>query len=69
MNKLAKTFKATPTFIGAFDELPPTANIGDICIVHNKEYIYAIDWQEISFVIETKPDTIRIENETLIFDF
>ena len=69
MNKLAKTFNTTSTFIGTFDKLPSTANIGDICIVHNKEYIYAIDWQEISFVMETNSNTIRIENETLIFDF
>ena len=69
MNKLAEAFKPTLTFIGTFDELPSTANTGDICIVHNREYIYATDWQEISFVTATESDTIKIENETLIFDF
>lgn len=66
MNKLAKTFKTTPTFIGTFDELPSTANTGDVCIVHNKEYIYAIDWQEIGI---WESDIIHIENQTLIIDF
>ena len=68
MNKLAEIFNPTLTFIGTFDKLPSTANTGDICIVHNREYIYTIDWQEISFVMETESDMIRIENQTLIID-
>ena len=69
MNKLAETFKPILTFIGTFDELPSTANTGDICIVHNREYIYAVDWQEISFIMEPQEKIIEIENETLIIDF
>lgn len=68
MNKLAETFNPTPTFIGILNELPSTANIGDICIVNNKEYIYALDWQEISFSMEIETDVLKIKNQTLIID-
>ena len=68
MNKLAKALDPTPTFIGILNKLPPTANIGDICIVNNKEYIYALDWREISFSMEIETDVLKIENQTLIID-
>ena len=66
MNKLAEIFKPTLSFIGSFDKLPPTANLGDVCVVDGKEYIYAVDWQELACITSTYDrDVVKIENETL----
>lgn len=60
------------TFIGSFEKLPETANLGDLCIVNGQEYVYANTWQEIGMncvqEIE-KADIVHIENQTLIIDF
>lgn len=68
MNKLQKTF-SPPKFIGIFNELPMSANTGDICVTNNTTYIYGLGWHkinELSFKLESHKS--RIENETLILD-
>lgn len=61
------------TFIGSFEKLPETANLGDLCVIDGKEYIYTNTWQEIGMNYAswttTESDIARIENQTLIIDF
>ena len=65
MNKLEEIFRPTLHFIGSFDTLPSTANLGDVCMVDGTEYVYVVDWKEISFPMERKSDTIKIKDQTL----
>jgi len=68
MNKLQKVF-SKPKFIGTFNELPTSANTGDICVINSTTYIYGFGWHkinEVSFKLESHNS--RIENETLILD-
>lgn len=68
MNKLQEIFSA-PKFIGTFNKLPMSANVGDVCVVNNTTYIYGFGWNkinELSFKLESHNS--RIENKTLILD-
>lgn len=56
-------------FIGVKEELPATANNGDICIIGNKEYIYSKpegsetgSWKELGDVTEVSSRISNIEN-------
>lgn len=57
-------------FIGSFEKLPETANLGDLCIVNNEEYVYINTWQEMGIDYASwtnaESDIIQIENQTLI---
>ena len=56
------------TFIGSFEKLPETANLGDVCVIDGKSYVYIATWQELGmYCIES--DIVQIENQTLIIDF
>lgn len=58
------------TFIGSFEKLPETANLGDLCAVDGKDYVYVNTWQEMGMDYASwESDTVRIENQTLIIDF
>ena len=66
MNKLAEIFQPQLHFIGSFNELPATANLGDICVVDNKEYVYGFDWQELATLAMSSTVTVsKITNQTL----
>ena len=55
------------TFIDSFEKLPETANLGDLCIVNGREYVYANTWQEMETDYASwESDIIHIENQTLI---
>ena len=60
------------TFIGSFEKLPETANLGDLCVVDGQEYVYVNTWQEIGMNCAQEieqADIVHIENQTLIIDF
>ena len=55
------------TFIGSFEKLPETANLGDVCVVNGQDYVYANTWQEIGAPgVAIESDIVQIENQTLI---
>ena len=61
------------TFIGSFEKLPETANLGDLCVVNGQDYVYIDTWQEMDMDYDswttTESDIVHIENQTLIIDF
>lgn len=52
-------------FIGSSEELPTAANLEDICIVGDKEYVYTTNWEELEVTPSRK---IKIKDQTLIID-
>ena len=42
-------------FVGQVDDLPPDADLGDICMYHDNVYIYtgAGDWEQLASTVTT----------------